>query len=274
MEHDVKKIVPCLDVKVVDGQPSVVKGVKFVDLKRQGDPVELAMKYDEQGADELIFLDITASHEGRATMVDVVKRTAGAVSVPFAVGGGISTIEGIREILEAGADKVGINTAALKNPDLIKEASETFGSDRICVAIDARRNPDIKEGANVFELEDGSKAWFEVVIYGGREPVGIDAVEWACEVESLGAGEILLTSMDRDGTNDGYDIPLTRAVSEAVAIPVIASGGAANPEHMLEAFEKADADAALAAGIFHRGEYSVKEIKEYLRSKGINVKIE
>ncbi len=275
MERDVKKIIPCLDVKVIDGQPSVVKGVKFVDLKRQGDPVELAKRYDEQGADELIFLDITASHEGRTTMVDVARRTAEAISVPFAVGGGISTIEGIREILEAGADKVGINTAALKNPDLIKEASKTFGSDRITVAIDARRNTDIKEDVNVFELEDGTKAWFEVVIYGGRKSIGMDAIDWACQVESLGAGEILLTSMDRDGTNDGYDIPLTRAVCKAVNIPVVASGGAANPEHMLEAFKEADADAALAAGIFHRGEYTVGQIKDYLTSQGIkfNTKI-
>jgi imidazole glycerol phosphate synthase subunit hisF (EC 4.1.3.-) len=271
---DMKRIIPCLDVKVVDGQPSVVKGVKFVNLKRQGDPVELAAQYDKQGADELIFLDITASHEGRTTMVDVARRTAESVSIPFAVGGGINSIEAIREVLDAGADKVGINTAAVKNPYLVKDASEAFESHRISVAIDARRNPNIKDGVNVFELEDGSKAWFELVIYGGREPLGIDAVDWARRVESLGAGEILLTSMDRDGTNIGYDIPMTRAVCEAVNIPVIASGGAANPEHMLEAFEKAGADAALAAGIFHRGEYTVGQVKEYLSSHGINVKME
>jgi len=267
-----KRIIPCLDVKVVDGLPSVVKGVKFVDLKRQGDPVELASRYDEQGADELIFLDITASHEGRSTMIDVVKRTSESVSVPFAVGGGISSIDSIRRILDAGADKVGINTAAVKDPNLVKEAAETFGPSRITVAIDARRNFTLKEGVNVFELEDGSKAWFELVIYGGREPLDIDAVDWARQMERMGAGEILLTSMDRDGTNDGYDIPMTRAVCDAVNIPVIASGGAANPEHMLEAFEKAGADAALAAGIFHRGEFSVGQVKDYLRSHGIDLK--
>ncbi|MGC9514752.1 imidazole glycerol phosphate synthase subunit HisF [Methanocrinis sp.] len=271
---DLKRIIPCLDVKVVDGQPTVVKGVKFVNLKRQGDPVELAIRYDEQGADELVFLDITASAEGRKTMVDVARRTAREVSIPFAVGGGIGTVEGIVEILDAGADKVGINTAALKDPDLIKRASKAVGSERITIAIDARRNPEIGRGANAFGLEDESRAWFEVVIYGGREPIGIDAIDWARRVEELGAGEILLTSMDRDGTNDGYDIPLTRAVSEAVSVPVIASGGAKNPEHMLEAFREAGADAALAAGIFHRGEYTVREAKEYLRSHGVEVKLD
>jgi cyclase len=271
---DIKRIIPCLDVKVVDGQPSVVKGVKFVDLKRQGDPVEFAIRYQEQGADELVFLDITASAEGRRTMVDVARRTAEAVSIPFAVGGGIGTVEGIVEILDAGADKVGINTAAVKDPDLIKRASRAVGSEKITVAIDAKRNPNLRKGAHAFKLEDGSDAWFELVIYGGRKPVDTDAIDWARQVEELGAGEILLTSMDRDGTNDGYDIPLTRAVCEAVNIPVIASGGAKNPEHMLEAFREAGADAALAAGIFHRGECTVREAKEYLRSSGIAVKLD
>ncbi|MBN1322987.1 MAG: imidazole glycerol phosphate synthase subunit HisF [Methanotrichaceae archaeon] len=267
------KIIPCLDVKVVDGQPSVVKGVKFIDLKRQGDPVEFARRYQEQGADELIFLDITASHEGRKTMVDVAKRTAKEVSIPFAVGGGISTMEGIKEILDAGAEKVGMNTAAVLNKELVAEASKAFGSGRITVAVDARRNTDIRDGVNVFELEDGSRAWFEVVIYGGRKPVGLDAIEWSREMERLGAGEILLTSMDRDGTNEGYDLPLTKAVCDAVSIPVIASGGAANPEHMLQAFSVAGADAALAAGIFHRGEYTVRQVKEYLSANGIDVRM-
>jgi len=267
------KIIPCLDVKVVDGQPSVVKGVKFVDLKRQGDPVEFARRYQEQGADELVFLDITASHEGRKTMVDVARRTAQDVSIPFAVGGGISSMEGIREILDAGAGKVGMNTAAVLNKGLVAEASKAFGPGRITVAVDARRNPDIREGANVFEMEDGSRAWFEVVIYGGRKPVGLDAIEWSREMERLGAGEILLTSMDRDGTNEGYDLPLTKAVCDAVEIPVIASGGAANPEHMLQAFTVAGADAALAAGIFHRGEYTVGQVKEYLSANGIEVRM-
>ena len=269
-----KRIIPCLDVKVVDGQPSVVKGVKFVDLKRQGDPVELAIRYDRDGADELVFLDITASSEGRKTMVDVARRTAREVSIPFAVGGGIGTVEGIVEILDAGADKVGINTAAVKDPDLIKKAARAVGSERITVAIDARRNANLKEGGSVFKLEDGNRAWFEVVIYGGRTAVGLDAVGWARRVEELGAGEILLTSMDRDGTNEGYDIPLTRAVAEAVDIPVVASGGAANPDHMLEAFRDAGADAALAAGIFHRKEFSVRDVKEYLRSHGVRVELD
>lgn len=267
---DTKRIIPCLDVKVVDGQPSVVKGIKFVDLKRQGDPVELAIRYDKEGADELVFLDITASSERRKTMVDVARRTAREVSIPFAVGGGIATVDGIVEILDAGADKVGINTAAVKDPDLVRKAAKAVGSDRITVAIDAKRNPIIREGAEGFALEDGTRAWFEVVIYGGRKAVDLDAVAWARRVEDLGAGEILLTSMDQDGTNDGYDIPLTRAVAEAVNIPVIASGGAANPQHMLQAFLEAGADAALAAGIFHRREFTVRDVKQHLRSHGVS----
>jgi len=266
------KIIPCLDVKVVDGVPSVVKGVKFVDLKRQGDPVEFARRYQEQGADELIFLDITASHEGRRTMVDVARRVAEVVDIPFAVGGGIGTIDGIKDLLNAGADKVGINTAAVKNPDFVKEASSAFGPERITVAVDARRNADIRPGVNVYEMEDGSRAWFELVIYGGRTPVGVDAIEWCRKMEELGAGEILPTSMDRDGTNIGYDLPLTAAICDAIDIPVIASGGASNPQHILEAFTIAHADAALAAGMFHRGEYTVGQVKEYLREKGIEVR--
>jgi cyclase len=270
---DYAKIIPCLDVKVVDGLPSVVKGVKFVDLKRQGDPVEFAKRYQAQGADELVFLDITASHEGRKTMADVAKRVADVVSIPFAVGGGINSLEGMREILGAGADKVGINTAAVKAPDLVKEAASAFGSERIVVAVDARRNFQIGPGVNVYEMEDGSRAWFELVIYGGRKPMGIDAIEWCRKVENLGAGEILPTSMDRDGTNIGYDLPLTRAICDAVSIPVTASGGASTPQHILEAFTVAGADAALAAGMFHRGEYTVGQVKEFLRSKGVEVRI-
>lgn len=269
---DPKRIIPCLDVKVVDGRPAVVKGVKFVNLKRQGDPVEFARRYQEQGADELVFLDITASAEGRRTMVDVARRTAEAIDIPFAVGGGIGSLEGIGQVLEAGADKVGINTAAVLDPGLVDRAAREFGPGRVTVAIDARRNFDLRDGALAFELEDKRSAWFEVVIYGGRKPVGLDAIGWARKVEELGAGEILLTSMDRDGTSEGYDIPLTRAVCQAVEIPVIASGGAANPEHMLQAFRDADADAALAAGIFHRGEYTVGQVKDYLRSCGVEVK--
>jgi cyclase len=266
------KVVPCLDVKVVDGQPSVVKGVKFVDLKRQGDPVEFAKRYQEQGADELVFLDITASHEGRKTMVDVARKVADAVDIPFAVGGGIGSLEGIKQILDAGADKVGINTAAVKNPDFVKEAASAFGSNCITLAVDARRNPDIVPGVNVYEMEDGTKAWFELVIYGGRKPVGIDAIDWCRKMGDFGAGELLPTSMDRDGTNIGYDLPLTRAICDTVNIPVIASGGASTPAHILEAFTVANADSALAAGMFHRGEYTVGQVKDYLEAKGINVR--
>jgi imidazole glycerol-phosphate synthase subunit HisF len=267
-----KRIIPCLDVKVVEGLPSVVKGVKFVDLKRQGDPVLFAERYQAQGADELVFLDITASHEGRKTMVDVVRKVADSVNIPFTVGGGIDTLEGIEELLNAGADKVGINTAAVKTPELIRNAAKQFGSECITVAVDARRNFEIMPGVKVHEIEDGSKAWFEVVIYGGRKAVGLDAIDWCRKMESLGAGELLPTSMDRDGTNIGYDIPLLKAICSVVNIPVIASGGASSPQHILDAFEKAGADAALAAGMFHRSEYTVGQVKEYLRSKGISVK--
>ncbi|MFB3765356.1 MAG: imidazole glycerol phosphate synthase subunit HisF [Methanotrichaceae archaeon] len=270
---DYAKIVPCLDVKTVDGIPSVVKGVNFVDLKRQGNPVEFAKRYQDQGADELVFLDITASHEGRKTMVEVAREVADVTDIPFTVGGGIATINGINELLDAGADKVGINTAAVKNPDFVKEASKAFGSERITVAVDARRNTEIMPGVNVYNLEDGTNAWFELVIYGGRKPVGIDAIDWCRKMESMGAGEILPTSMDRDGTNIGYDLPLTKAVCDAVTIPVTASGGASNPEHILDAFKIANADAALAAGMFHRREYTVGQVKEYLKSKGIKVNL-
>ncbi|MDM7934523.1 MAG: imidazole glycerol phosphate synthase subunit HisF [Methanothrix sp.] len=265
------RVVPCLDVKVVDGVPSVVKGVKFVDLKLQGDPVAFARRYQEQGADELVFLDITASHEGRRTMVDVARKVADAVDIPFTVGGGIGSIDGIREILEAGADRVGINTAAVRDPEFVRRASETFGPERITVAVDARRNTEIVRNVNVYELEDGRRAWFELVIYGGRRPVGIDAIDWCRRVEGLGAGEILPTSMDRDGTNAGYDLPLTKAICDAVDIPVTASGGASTPQHILEAFTVAGADKALAAGMFHRGEYTVAQVKDYLRARGIRV---
>lgn len=270
--NDYAKIVPCLDVKVVDGVPSVVKGIKFVDLKRQGDPVEFARRYQEQGADELVFLDITASHEGRKTMVDVIRKVADAVDIPFAVGGGIGSLEGIKQILDAGADKVGINTAAVKNPDFVKEASAAFGSNRITLAVDARRNFDIVPGVNVYEMEDGTKAWFELVIFGGRKPMGIDAIDWCRKMESFGAGELLPTSMDRDGTNIEYDLPLTKAICDAVNIPVIASGGASTPQHILEAFTVAKAEAALAAGMFHRGEYTVGQVKDYLEANGIRVR--
>ncbi len=267
-----KRIIPCLDVTLDEKGASVVKGVKFVNLRRAGDPVELAMRYDEEGADELVFLDITASAHGRKTMVDVVERTAENVFIPFTVGGGLKSIEDINLMLKSGADKVTINTSAVKNPELVREAAKIFGSQCIVVAIDCRRNYDLSEGKYIVELEDGRKAWYEVVIYGGRKPTGIDAVEWAKRVEELGAGEILLTSMNRDGTKDGYDIPITRKISEEVSIPIIASGGAGTMEHFYEAFTQGKADAALAASVFHFQEIEIMELKRYLKAKGIPVR--
>lgn len=278
-----KRIIPCLDVTLDKEGGCVVKGIEFINLKEAGDPVELAKRYNEQGADELVFLDITASYERRATMIDVIERTADEVFIPLTVGGGIGSVSAIRTILRAGADKVSINTAAVKNPDFVKESSEIFGSQCIVTAIDCRRNFDIEDpvktphlnagNKTIIELEDGTKAWYEVVIYGGRTPTSIDAVQWAQKVEELGSGEILLTSMDRDGTKDGYDLPITRTLSEALDIPIIASGGAGNLEHMYEAFTKGKADAALAASIFHFGEYTIGEAKEYLRKKGVAVRV-
>ncbi len=267
-----KRIIPCLDVTLDESGARVVKGIEFVNLRYAGDPVELAKRYDEEGADELVFLDITASPEGRQTMIDVIERTAEQVFIPFTVGGGIKSVDDINRILSAGADKVSINTAAVKNPNFVREAAEIFGSQCIVVAIDCRRNFDLSKGKHIIELEDGSKAWYEVVIYGGRKPTGIDAVEWAKRVEELGAGEILLTSMNRDGTKDGYDIPITRKISEEVNIPVIASGGAGKVEHFYEGFVEGKADACLAASIFHYREISIEEIKRYLASKGVPVR--
>lgn len=247
-----KRIIPCLDVK--DGR--VVKGVNFLNLQDAGDPVETASIYSKEGADEVVFLDITASVEKRGAILEVVKKTAEQVFIPLTVGGGIRNLEDIRTLLKSGADKVSINTKAVENFNLVKEASEEFGTQCIVVAIDAKRK---------------GKSW-EVYTYGGRKPTGIDALEWAKKTEMLGAGEILLTSMDRDGTKDGYDLELTRAVSEAVNIPVIASGGAGNLEHLYRAFTEGKADAALAASIFHYGEYSIKETKQYLKKKGILIR--
>jgi len=249
-----KRIIPCLDVK--DGR--VVKGVNFVNLRDAGDPVELAALYDREGADELVFLDISASHEGRATMVDVVKQTAGEISIPFTVGGGISSVDDMKRLLRAGADKTGINTAAVLNPQLITDGARKFGSQCIVVAIDARFNP-----------EWGT---WEVYTHGGRKPTGKRAIEWAQEAELLGAGELLLTSMDADGTKDGFDLPLTRAVSEAVGIPVIASGGAGRVEHFADVFTEGKADAGLAATIFHYKELSIEQVKGYLFGKGVEVR--
>ncbi len=249
-----KRIIPCLDV--TDGR--VVKGTNFINLRDAGDPVELAAYYDGQGADELVFLDITASAQGRKTMLEMVYRTAGEVFIPYTVGGGISTLEDIRDVLSAGADKVSINTAAVQNPELVAKSAGRFGSQCIVVAIDAR--------------QVGPQKW-EVYIHGGRTPTGLDALTWARRVEELGAGEILLTSMDRDGTKDGYDIPLTRAIADTVRIPVIASGGVGTLEHIAEGLTAGGADAALAASIFHFGEYSVRQVKEYLHERGIPVRL-
>lgn len=251
-----KRIIPCLDVK--DGR--VVKGIKFLDLRDAGDPVEQAVRYDEQRADELIFLDITASHEGRASMLDVIRRTAESIFIPFTVGGGVRSVEDFLAILGAGADKVGVNTAALNDPALVARAAERFGSQCVVVAIDARRVGGPEEGPR-----------WEVYTHGGRTPTGVDALEWALEVERLGAGEILLTSMDTDGTRAGYDLELIRTISDAVTIPVIASGGAGELTHLDDALASG-AHAVLAASVFHFGEITVPEAREFLAERGHGVR--
>ena len=253
-----KRIIPCLDVK--DGR--VVKGVRFVDLRDAGDPVEAALAYDVQGADELVFLDITASHEARDTMLDVVRRTAEGIYMPLTVGGGIRSVDDVRRLLRAGADKVSLNTAALERPMVIREAVERFGSQCIVVAIDARREP---------SRPDAPDRW-GVYTHGGRRSAGRDAIAWAREAVELGAGEILLTSMDRDGTKRGYDLELTRAVSQTVSVPVIASGGAGSLEHLYEGLVEGCADAALAASIFHFGTHTIAEAKAYLHGRGVEVR--
>ena len=247
------RVIPCLDVD----EGRVVKGVNFVDLREAGDPVVLASRYDEMGADELIFLDITASSGNRDTMVDVVRRTAEQVFIPLTVGGGIRSVEDARKLLRAGADKVSVNTSAVERPALIAEIAEVFGTQCVVVAIDARRN------------EDGR---FEVFTHGGRTPTGLDAVTWAMVAQRLGAGEILLTSMDRDGTRDGFDLPLTRAIADATSIPVIASGGVGNLQHLVEGVTEGGADAVLAASIFHFGEHTIAEAKEVLSAAGLVVR--
>ena len=250
-----KRIIPCLDVN--NGR--VVKGVNFVDLKDAGDPVEIAKAYDAAGADELVFLDITASSDGRETVIDMVREVAKCVFIPFTVGGGIRTVEDFKALLREGADKISINSSAIANPQLIRDAADKFGSQCVVVAIDARKRED-RSGWNIYKN-------------GGRVDVGIDAIEWAKKVESLGAGEILLTSMDCDGTKAGYDLELTKAVAESVSIPVIASGGAGIVEHFKEALTDGGADAALAASLFHYKELEIRQVKEYLRNQGISVRL-
>lgn len=254
-----KRIIPCLDVDA----GRVVKGVQFVDIRDAGDPVEIARRYDAEGADELTFLDITASHEQRDTMVHVVEQVAGEVFIPLTVGGGIRELPDIRRMLNAGADKVGINTAAVFNPEFVRDAADKFGSQCIVVAIDAKR----VEGD-----ADGRPRW-EIFTHGGRKPTGINAIEWAEKMVAYGAGEILLTSMDRDGTKNGFDLALTRAVSEAVDVPVIASGGVGNLEHLAEGVLEGEADAVLAASIFHFGEYSIEQAKRHMQTRGIEVRL-
>lgn len=251
------RIIPCLDVH----EGRVVKGTNFVNLRDAGDPVEVARRYEQEGADELVFLDITASHEQRDTIVDVVRRTAEEVFMPLTVGGGVRTIEDVRTLLSAGCDKVSINSAACQDPDFVARAADRFGSQCIVVNIDPKR-----------VMKEGQEVW-EVHINGGRKPTGLMAVQWAQKVESLGAGEIVLTSMDADGTRDGYDIEITSAVSQAVSIPVVASGGAGNPQHLADAIRLGRADAALAASIFHFGEYTIAETKQVMRDAGIAVRL-
>ena len=249
-----KRIIPCLDVK--GGR--VVKGTNFVGLRDAGDPVELAKKYDDERADELVFLDITASHEGRGTMVEVAKNCAAQVFIPFTVGGGIRTAEDMRVMLKAGADKISVNSAAVKNPEIISDGAKKFGSQCVVLAVDAKRR-------------ENSEGW-EIYVNGGRTPTGLDCIDWIKKAVSLGAGEILLTSMDADGTKDGYDIELTRAVSEAVNVPVIASGGAGEMEHFYKVLTEGKADAVLAASVFHYGKYTIRQVKDYLKSRSVEVR--
>jgi len=255
-----KRIIPCLDCDLSVPEGRVVKGVRFKEIRYAGVPWELAKRYGEEGADEIVFLDITASHDRRETMVHVIEKTAENVFIPLTVGGGIKTTDDIQRILRAGADKTSINTSAIKNPKLISEGSRRFGDQCIVVAIDSKRTGKTKSGS-------------ECYIYGGREPTGLDTLEWARRAQELGAGEILLTSMDRDGTKEGFDLELTKLISESVSIPVIASGGVGNPQHILEAFTKGKADAALAASIFHYNEYPIREVKKFLKDEGVEIRL-
>jgi len=267
-----KRIIPCIDVDVdEDGNPAVYTGVNFEDLEYTGDPVEMAKRYNEAGADEFVFLDITASAEGRETMLDTVRGVADEVFIPLTVGGGIRTRADVKETLRAGADKVSINTGAIENPELIDEGAAAFGSQCIVISVDARRRFD--EAGEHYEQVDGESCWFECTVKGGREGTGLDVVEWAREAQRRGAGELFVNSIDADGTKDGYDIPLVRAVCDEVSTPVIASSGCGGPEDAYEVFTDAGADAALAASIFHFGEYSIQEVKEYLDDRDIPVRL-
>lgn len=263
-----KRVIPCLDV--ANGR--VVKGLHFSSIKDAGDPVQLAEKYSNEGADEIIFLDITASQEKRETIKSLVSKVAKVIDIPFTVGGGVKTLQNARDILLSGADKVAINTGAVKNPEVITELMELFGRQCIVVAIDAKRNYNVQTGKNVFS-EEYKKFWFEVFIYGGKKETGLDAIDWAKQVEKLGAGEILLTSIDKDGTKEGYDTLLTKEIVNNVSIPVIASGGCGKAEHMLDIFKQSNVDAALAASIFHYETHSVNRVKELLSKEGIPVRL-
>ena len=263
-----KRIIPCLDVK--DGR--VVKGLHFESIKDAGDPVELAEKYSNEGADELVFLDITASNEQREIIKELVKRVASVIDIPFTVGGGVKSLEDARNILLNGADKVAINTGAIKNPKIITELMELFGRQCIVVAVDAKRNYNITNKENIY-VENEKQFWFEVFIYGGKKGTGVDVIQWVQDAEKLGAGEILLTSIDKDGTRDGYDILLTHKVVETVSIPVIASGGCGRPSDMIDIFKESDVDAALAASIFHYETHGVNGVKSHLKSNGIAVRL-
>ncbi len=263
-----KRVIPCLDVK--NGR--VVKGLHFESIKDAGDPVQLAKKYSDEGADELVLLDISASEEQRETIKSLVKKVAEVIDIPFTVGGGVKTLQHARDILLSGADKVAINTGAVKNPEIITELMELFGKQCIVVAIDAKRNYNTEKGKNIFS-EGDQKFWFEVFIYGGKKGTELDAIDWAKTVSNLGAGEILLTSIDRDGTKDGYDILLTKEIVNSVSIPVIASGGCGKPDDMLQIFKESNVDAALAASIFHYETHAVDRVKEFLKEHTIPVRL-
>ena len=267
-----KRVIPCIDVDVdEDGNAAVYTGVNFEDLRYTGDPVEMARRYNESGADEFVFLDITASAEGRETMLDTVSAVADEVFIPLTVGGGIRTTEDIKETLRAGADKVSINSGAIANPDLVNDGAAAFGSQCIVISVDSKRRFD-EQGEHYAQV-DGESCWFECTVKGGREGTGMDVVEWAAEADERGAGELFVNSIDADGTEQGYDLPLTKAVADAVSTPVIASSGCGGPEDMYDVFTEADADAALAASIFHYDEYSIREVKEYLDEQGLPVRL-